>query len=213
MGRPSKGSNTFKEYQEQKQVRREELIRNYLTVLKASNAKFQYVTKLAYMVAIHIGQVEGTECNQSTLLRNPRYKALLLSYLANTMKPGAKNLVAKPSSDPGTQVVVTQLQLANRNLSNENQRLKGHIATLSEQAGQASLMAPGKTPVNLAEVEANFVLTCQALLRVLENLGDFVSVDTRTKQIRDASKRTDNVIADERIAGPFVDWLQANRTK
>lgn len=213
MGRPRKGMNTFKEYQEQKQARREELIRKYLKVLRKSEAKFQYVTKLAYTVAIYIGQVEGNECNLATLLRNQRYKALLLSYMANETEPGAKNLVAKISDDLGTQVVVTQLQLANRNLSNENQRLKRHVASLGEQAGQATLQVPVKAPTNFAEMEANFVSTCQTLLRVLENLGDFVSVDTSIKRILDASKRTDNVIADERIASPFVDWLQENRTK
>lgn len=165
------------------------------------------------MVAIHIGQVEGNECNLATLLRNPRYKALLLSYMANERELGAKNFVAKPSDDSGTQVVVTQLQLANRNLSNENQRLKRHVAALGEQVGQATLRVPVKGPTNFSKMEANFVLTCQSLLRVLESLRDFVSVDASTKRILDASKRTDNVIADERIASPFVDWLQANQTK
>lgn len=211
MPRPGKGTNTFLGYQEEKQARRETLISNYLKVLKKSKAQFKYVTDLAKMVAVHISQVEGKECNQATLLRNLRYKALLLSFMADEMRPGAKHVVAKISGDPGAQAQLTQLQLANRNLISENQRLKGHIASLADERQPAKVQFQEREVDTVPDFEEKFVLTCQVVLRILENLGDFVSVDTESRRIIDPAKRIDNVIADERLAQPFVEWLIANR--
>jgi hypothetical protein len=213
MPRPSKGTNTFLGYQEEKQARREKLIRNYLDVLKKSKAQFKYVTDLARMAAVHISQVEGKECNQATLLRNLRYKALLLSFMADEMLPGEKNVVAKFSDDPGAQAQLTQLQLANRNLLNENQRLKGHIAALAEKPQQAKVQLQEMELTSAPDFEEKFVLTCQVVLRILENLGDFISVDTESMRVLDPSKRIDNVIADKRLAQPFVEWLLTTRTR
>jgi hypothetical protein len=214
MPRPSKGKNTFLGYQEEKQARRESLISDYLKVLKKGKAQFKYVTDLAKMVAVHISQAEGKECNKATLLRNLRYKALLLSFMADEMRPGAKNAVAKSSDDPGAQAQLTQLQLANRNLIKENQRLKAHIVALPDAGPQQAEVQPQAMSFDSApDFEERFVLTCQVVLRILENLGDFISVDTESMRVLDLSKRIDNVIADERLAQPFVEWLQATRTR
>ncbi len=211
MARPKKGTNTFKGYQEDKQARREALIQDYLKVAQKSRARFKYVTDLAKMVAVHISQVEGNDCNQSTLLRNPRYKTLLLSYLADELQPGAKNLDARPSNSPSDQVQITQLQLTNRNLVSENQRLKAHLASLKDEGEQLNYRSSVLSRVDAQTFEADFVHTCQALLRLLQSFDDLVSVDIESNSILDLSRRTDNIIADARLAAPFVAWLLANR--
>lgn len=213
MSRSVKKANTFAAYQEDKQARREGLIGGYLIVAKQSRAHFKFVTDLAKFVAVHLTQVEGKECNPATLLRNPRYKSLLLSYLAGEMKPGAKNLVVAPSDSPASKALVTQFQLENRNLASENARLKAHLAELKNDEPNRGVLPSHCAASSTQSGDSNFVLTCQVLLRLLENFGDFVSVDMDSGTLLDLSRKTDNVIADERLAAPFINWLKANRTR
>lgn len=216
MPRASKNINTFSEYQEEKQARRESLIRAYLIMAQKSRVRFKFVTDLAKFVAIHVTQVEGSNCNTATLLRNPRYKSLLLSYLADEMRPGVKNLVLDPLDSPASKALLTQLQLENRNVVNENARLKAHVAALKDDVPTARFQQHSQNAAisSLQNSESNFVLTCQVLLRLLEYFSDLdlVRIDAESSNLLDKSKKTHNVIADARLTAPFMIWLKANRT-
>lgn len=73
---------TIEEYVHARQERRERLIVQYLRQLQSSREGFEDVTGLADMVSKHISYQEQHLCNKATLLRNSRYKALLLAFIA-----------------------------------------------------------------------------------------------------------------------------------
>lgn len=213
MARSKKGINTFGVYQEEKQAGREALIQNYLRALRKSKAHFKYVTDLAANVADHISEIEGKNCNRATFLRNPRYKEMLLTFMADEALPGAKNAAVKVSESPILQAQLTQLQLANRNLTNENQRLKLHIVSLgSEQLEKQALIASDEG-VSRSDFEERFILTCQLVSKVRDDLEESIELNIDTMEILNREKRVRNVIADRRLTAPYIEWLLANRMR
>ncbi len=208
-----KGANNFRGYQEEKQARREVAITSYLKVLKDKKARFKYITDLAKMIALHLTQVEGKVCTHGTLLRNARYKTILLSFMADEIRPGVQSVIGRFSDDPAVQSQLTHLQLANRILTNENQRLKRHIAVLGEEPKQAEMQTQRMKIDNEQDFEGKFIKTCQLLLRIHEYAKDFIEIDIGSARILDPAKRINNTIADGRLTQPFFDWLLATRTR
>ncbi len=126
MPRVAKKTSTFAPFQEEKQARRVVLVRAYLATLKRSRVELKCVTHLARYVAVHISEVEKAPCDPSTLLRNSRYKSLLLSYLANGSVPNGQDSLGAAAA--GAQEMVRRLDAAN--LRRENDRLKAHLASV-----------------------------------------------------------------------------------
>jgi hypothetical protein len=213
MARPKKPVNTFEVYQEERQAKRIAHINAYLKVAKDSRAHFKYVTDLAEMVAAHLSQMEGTKCSRSTLLRNLKYKGLLLSYMAGDVASGVKNAIAKNAESPAAQALAVHSQLELANLKRENVRLKAYIAELKDQVSQTEIPKLTLADAKVAVDDSAFVRTCQVLLRVLENSDGLLTVDLELERLLDASRIIDNVIADQKLAAPFIAWLRANRTR
>lgn len=213
----TKRKNTFAAWQEANQAKREAIIDEYLQVLAKTRVKVRNPTALAELVASHISQVEGEPCNKATLLRNDRYKAKLLSYHAKSLVPGSKGLNPRSVTDPTAKAIVTSSQLETANLRRELERLNVYVTSLEEQVDAAqnkrpSIPAPAAVEGDGAQVpdfEFRFIRTCQALRSVLDHLNLVVQVDIKTKCILDASKRRNNVIVDQALAGPFFDWLDS----
>ncbi|TXI86482.1 MAG: hypothetical protein E6Q40_06365 [Cupriavidus sp.] len=211
----TKKKNTFASWQEANQVRRENIIDQYLKVLGKTRVKVRNPTALAELVASHISQAEGEPCNKATLLRNDRYKAKLLSYHAKSLVPGSKALNPRAVTDPTAKALVTSSHLETSNLKRELERLNIYVTSLEQQIDAAQskrplLPAPAADPGDSAQVsdfEFRFIRTCQALRSLLDHLNLVVQVDTKAKCILDASKRRNNVIVDQVLAGPFFDWL------
>lgn len=213
MTKLKRDNDTFADYREKKQTKRELLIRGYLDITHLSRANFKFITDLAKMVAAHLSQVEGRNCSPSTLLRNIRYKVLLEKYQEKSVLPGAKNVSIPVIDEPRSAAVVTQLKLVNRNLTSENQRLKAHIASL--KAGQKiaqSCVVVGVSP-ETNDFEEKFILTCQAMLRLFEKFDELLRVDTDANRIIDLEPRPHRVLVDERFATPYIEWLLANKTR
>lgn len=214
-----KGRNTFEGYQQAKQERRERLIVQYLEQLRSSRVKFQHVTGLADMVATHIAHQEQHPCNKATLLRNKRYKALLLTFMAAHLGPGTKSLRLKDVSDDKSKALVMTAQLESSNLQREVERLKAYIGYLEKTlCGKSLSSSPAHSSEDVKKVirsrdEAQFMYTrtCQALLAVLSHLRQTLSTDPERQQIIDLSRLRNNVIVDAGTAGPFFEWLAANR--
>ena len=219
MARPKKPVNTFEAYQQERQDVRVLHIEAYLKAAKNSRASFKYVTDLAEMVATHLTQVEGKKCNRSTLLRNPKYKALLLSYMAGDVVAGVKNVKSKKAESPQAQALAIHSELRISNLERENERLKAYVSDLKSQVSQSepprisSDKGSSDATKKAAENEVSFIKTCQVLLRVLESSDGLLSVDFETERLLDASRRVDNIIADKQLAAPFIAWLRANKTR
>ncbi|MGA4275684.1 hypothetical protein ACI2VH_02380 [Ralstonia nicotianae] len=214
----AKQRNTFEGYQQAKQERREQLIQQYLEQLRTSRVKFAHVTGLAEMVAAHIGHQEQQPCNKSTLLRNKRYKALLLTFMAAHLGTGAKTLRLSAVTDDKAKALVTTAQLETANLKREVERLKAYIAFLEKSSNgntpaltQRQLEAEEThTKQSLHETQLKYTRTCQALLTVLRHLDRTISADPDRQQIIDLSRLRNNVVVDAQIAGAFFEWLRAN---
>ena len=208
-----KATNRFANWQAEKQVRREQIIVEYLEFLGKTHVKVRNPTDLAKLVAQHITAVESKPCSQSTLLRNLRYKAHILSYQARNRSDGSKALSMRNITDPTAKVFVARAQLESENLKREQERLRIYIKTLEDRLGgrvdQEKPKPSTQDETYLPDVEYRFVRTCQALRSVLSRLNTIVQVDKEKCEIVDnAARRPEaRVIVDRDVAEPFFDWL------
>lgn len=206
--------STFSAWQEACQTRREIVIDQYLSYLQSTRVKVRHVTDLADLVAKHISNVEGGPCNKSTLLRNIRYKSKLLTYQARAHNPRMRTLSSRTVADPAAKALITTAELESGNLKRELERLNIYTSSLEEQLdrvssiGQRLSPTPGSEKV-ISDCEVRFVRTCQALRSLLSHLQMVIQVDSDNRRILDMSKRRNNVIVGEEVAGPFCDWLKS----
>lgn len=202
----------FEGYQAAKQDSREQLIIQYLEQLKSSRVKFPHVTGLAEMVASHLSHQQQSPCNKSTLLRNNRYKALLLTFMAAHLGSGTKGLKLRNIGDEKANVLVTSAQLEAANLRREGERLRAYIAHL-ERNQRSSITTPTATDADkLGEsihvLQLKYTRTCQALYTLLQHLDKSLSIDIHREKILDLSRLRNNVVVEGQIAAPFFEWLR-----
>lgn len=212
------GTNRFEAFQVLKQQGRAALIAEFLAYLKTSRIRCRNVTELAEMVALHIAETQGKPCNKATLLRNPRYKSLLLTYMAQNLEPGTRGLSVKCINDPKTHALVMSMQVESSNLKRDNDRLRSYVAHLEERFSKDdSLTKAAKNDSRcdvqpkIDEAQLRFARVCQTLQLVIRNLDSLISVDVRARQIVDMTRSRNNVIADSEISSDFFEWLEANR--
>lgn len=204
-------ANPFKDYQDKVVAGREQIVVRYLASLRKTRAKFEYVTDLAKAVAEQVGLAEGKPCSFTTLLRNKRYKALLLNFMA--MRSGTDAIRV---SEPAAQAVIHTVELELGNVKRDNDRLRSYIADLEARQDEQPLLpsSPKRQPDSfddLPRLSNEKALVCKALWLVLEHFKDLVSIDTDRGCIIDlaASKRK-NVIVEPEVARVFLDWVRAN---
>lgn len=221
-----KGGNRFLSYQNKTQARRIELMTAFLTVSQKSRAKYDYVTDLAKAAAIYISDREKRNdsskpgCNPATLLRNPKYKALLIGYLADNLSAKGKSLKVRQLEAPQAKASVLLQEIEASNLKRENIRLKAHVEELKKKldampslayTAQSGDKAASENAAHIAknnDLEYKYITTCQALRLLLnrESLG--LVADTENMWILDGSLRRNNVIVSERHASPFFEWFK-----
>lgn len=204
-------ANPFKGYQDKVVAEREQIVVRYLASLRKTRAKFEYVTDLAKAVAEQVGLAEGKPCSFTTLLRNKRYKALLLNFIA--MRSGTD---AVRVSEPAAQAVIHTFELELGNVKRDNDRLRAYIADLEARLDERPMLpsSPKQQPDGadeLPRLSNEKALACKALWLVLEHFKELVSIDTDRGCIIDlaASKRK-NVIVEPETAQVFLDWVRAN---
>lgn len=221
MNKRKKRDNTFHLFQEKKQTTRENIIRTWLNEARKGRARYEYVTDLAKAIAMHIGQMEEGSCSHVTLLRNVRYKTLLLSYMAESVleKKGGRN--SAQNNSPSAQLALTCSKLEISNVRQENQRLKLYIAELEGEINisKGNKLAVGDKSGNgkyieeMATLLEKYIYTCQTLLLVLERRKDVLEIDQQNKQIIDRSMlRGNKIIVDSSLAEPFFDWYRDCQT-
>lgn len=212
-----KNRNTFEPYQHQKQAAREALVREYLAFLKQSRVQVRYVTDLAGLVANYIAQSQASPCSPTTMLRNTRYKSLLLNYMVASTSPGTQSLGARDIADPKSRALVAVSELEASNLRRDNERLKVHLASLmkgdpsDEDEARCRDARDASAVEELQNLRMSFVKTCQCLLRLIDHMKALVSIDTDRRRVVDLSRLTNNVIVDSIHAAPFVEWYLENR--
>lgn len=198
-------ASNFSAWQETEQAARVELIRVFLQTLQKSKAQFKHTTDLAKFVASHLREKQGTPCSCSTLLRNPNYKVLLLTFMTPT--PSAGQLARRPVS-PTHQFALLKAELNAYNLSKKLERAEARQAkqiTSEDQAAHTSVDRTGYGGFD------DFVLTCQALFAVLKHFDGLLLADANAKRIIDRTTRPESVVVDDAKARPFFEWLYRNR--
>jgi len=205
--------NPFEDWQQAKQKSREVLVAGYLATLRKSRIRYEYITDLAEAVATYIGQQEQKSCNRATLLRNKRYKALLLSFMAQSAAQGTDAISREGLTDPKAGALVLAAEIGTENLRREVARLKAYISDLEARKGKQE-----PSPKNGAQVEdviedlrRRHTLTCQSLMAVLKHFDGLLRSDADAKRIMDASTRPHKLVVDEKLATPFFEWMQLNR--
>jgi len=198
-----------------KQERREALVRQFLAYLKKKRMRCEYITDLADLVATHITEQEGKNCNRATLLRNKRYKVLLLSYMAMTLGDGTAAIDRSSIKDPKASALIAETELGAENLRREVNRLRAYIAELEAGKSDAGKQAEPAAKLPLATgrdaLWAKYIVTCQALLAVLKHFDGLLVTSHDARRIIDASSRPPKVVVDEKLAEPFFEWMHLNR--
>jgi hypothetical protein len=211
-----RGRSTFEAFQEAKQVRRESFIRDYLEMLAASRVRFKYVTDLSQMVALHIAERESGRCNKSTLLRNKRYKALLLNYMVHRLPGGTKNVEARGISEEKAKALLVTAQLDVANFRREAERLRAHISLLERGATNVKILPPkdqieSDLDGRLHSTHLKYTRTCQALYALLKHMESKGFSFIEDHCMVDKSRMRNNILVDSDIAAPFFEWLGSNR--
>lgn len=210
--------NPFAKYQTDKVASRENTITRYLGTLRRTRGKYQYVTDLAKAVAEQIELAEKKPCSPSTLLRNNRYKALLLNFMAS--QSGTDYLSSSSVTDPMAKLLLNAAELEAGNLKRENERLHSYVTSLEKRLDVHNKMPTMLVPnaenysakENLDALSTNYALVCKSLWLVLDHFKGVVTADADGQRIIDlAAPRRTNVIVDANTAAPFFDWLQLNK--
>lgn len=204
-------ANPFKVYQDKVVTEREQIVVRYLASLRKTRAKFEYVTDLAKAVAEQIGMAEGKPCSFTTLLRNNRYKALLLNFMA--MRAGTNTIQV---SEPAAQALIHTVELELGNVKRDNERLRSYILDLEARRGEQPILqsSPAQysdSSAELSQLSNEKAMACKALWLVLEHFKELVSIDLSRGCIIDlAALRRNNIIVEPELAKVFLDWLRVN---
>lgn len=200
--------NPFKRHQEQNVVSRVNVITDHLRSLKKTRATFKYPTDLAKAVAIHVSLIEKKPCSFTTLLRNERYKKLLLAYMRHPVVATDNS-----TSEASVNVRVKLLELDLVNAQRDNERLRTYVTDLENRVGTMPVLVEESKACEEASEDTirlsnDRALACKALWLVLEHFQGVVSVDATRKCIVDLSaSRRKNVIVPTDVAKVFLAWL------
>lgn len=139
--------------------------------------------------------------HRTTLLRNTKYKALLLAHLAG--QPGAVERAPDTTEDPA----LLQAKLAAAKLEASN--LREHLRFV-----EAQLVRITSTD-RLASIEDSnvaFANLAMALALVLNRLPEFLQVDFDKRELHDLSARpSERVLAGPERIGGFCAWVEQNQ--
>lgn len=164
------------------------LIEDELRLMRRRKREFGSVGTLAD----EVGRAIGT--HRTTLLRNPRYKALLLEYLAGL--PGAALRVSDDTNDSA--VLRVKLASTKAQLVNLRETVKQLTAILEHQ----------ERPVEGVAARTAYADVAMVLVGILDRCSSFLTLDVERRQLIDLSARpSDRVVADAERLGEFCEWL------
>jgi hypothetical protein len=139
--------------------------------------------------------------HRTTLLRNPKYKGLLLAHLAG--QPGVVSRTPDTTSDPA----ILQAKLAAAKVSTSN--LTAELKQAKAQLEQLHRGVPAKGGTNDAVAFSNLAMV---LVNLLHRFPDYMHLDRERRELVDLSaKPSERLIAGKERMGQFVEWLELHQ--
>jgi hypothetical protein len=140
--------------------------------------------------------------HRTTLLRNKKYKKLLMSYFC--ISPDQLLHVSDTTTDPAIlQAKLAAAHLTASNLAVQNKHL---VAQLGRYLDPSSKPGASKDDLDIANC-------AMLLVAVLERVDFHIRIDYEGRRVIDKSaKPSEQLVADSRRAGPFIAWLEQNES-
>jgi len=202
-----KKQNRFLDFQEKKQVEREVLITRYLEILRENKIHFRYITDVATSVAKHLTEKQNKPCSKTSILRNPRYKAILIPFFASQDLSKISQQIQNNSSVLELSSVRSELTILN--MKREIARLKKHIEqSHTETKDCVSNQEDNVNNNRIRDLENDFVNVCHIALSLIKNFDTLIYLELDSNQILDRSEMVNRVICGAPRAIPFFNWLR-----
>lgn len=141
--------------------------------------------------------------HRTTLLRNVKYKGLILSHIAG--QPGVVARTPDTTTDPA----ILQAKLAASKVEASNLR-----AQLAQASGQLERLRQGLSSTEAPDGSATVAFSNLAMLLVnlLHRFPEFLHLDRQRRELVDLSaKPSDGLIAGKERLGQLIEWMELNQ--
>ena len=178
MGAP-KGKDNFSDYRKSSIRINQKLIEDALCILRKRKLRFEGMQPLATELAERVG------IHRTTLCRNPEYKRLLLSHLAN--QPGSSSSIRDEEATPE----LLQLKLFDAKL--EAKVLRARVTALERELSLPVTQSPCEAEgvqADTTDAQKNFSNSVMVLKLVLERINseyEIIHIDFEKEEISDLS--------------------------
>lgn len=152
------------------------------------------------LLAAYMGEKLNT--HRTTLLRNPKYKCLLLDHLAG--QPGVVARTPDSTTDPA--VLQAKLVAAKIEASNARQLLAHTKAQLERLQSSGTMSTTGN------DSQVAFADLAMVMVSLLHRFPDFIQLNKQRREIIDLSaKPSDRLVAGKERLSAFITWLEVNQ--
>lgn len=163
-------------------------------------AKRKLEFKTVGLLAVYLS--DRLKVHRTTLLRNVKYKGMLLTHLA--AQPGVVSRTPDSTSDPA--ILQAKLVAAKLSASNLREELALCKAQLERHTGSPS------ATITVNEADIAFADLAMVMVHVLHRFPDFLRLDRERLELIDLSaKPSACVVAGKERLGHFVRWLETNQ--
>jgi hypothetical protein len=139
--------------------------------------------------------------HRTTLIRNGKYKALILAYIAG--QPGAVARAPDTTEDPA--ILQAKLAAAKLDASTLREQLRGATAKLERTKASLPEASPADSAVAFADLAA-------VVAAILSRFPDFLRLDFDKRELVDLSARpSERVVAGTDRIGRFCAWVEQNQ--
>lgn len=190
-----RGAANLEKFNEERSAGVLPLLKDELRLCRKRKLEFQTVGLLAAYLA------DSLKIHRTTLLRNSKYKALLLEHLAG--QPGAVARAPDTTEDPA--LLQAKLAAAKLEASTLREQLRS-IAARQERSTSSS------RPASTDNGNVAFANLAMAMAVVLARLPDFLSLDFDKRELHDlSSKPSERLLAGPDRIGGFCAWVEQNQ--
>lgn len=189
-----RGAANLARFNQERSAHTEPLLVHELQLCRKRKLEFKTIGLLAAYLS------DRLKVHRTTLLRNIKYKALLIEHLAG--QPGAASRAPDSTQDPN--ILRVKLTAARAEASNLREDLKRATARL-ERLERGWTEGAGKIDVDYANL-------AMVLVQLISRFDEFLALNMGKRELVDLSAKPSNRV----IAGPerlsvFVSWLEQNQ--